>query len=93
MEASRGLAGLVVVKTTCLSDRTMGIELTDKLKERLLLVGDVGVWGSESSLREFGMKLEIYLKIKVKFTRMNIAAMTARRCTRWNPKGRVFGVI
>jgi hypothetical protein len=43
MEATLGRAGLVDVSTMCLSDRTIGIELTDNVKERLLLVGDVGV--------------------------------------------------
>ena len=42
-------AGLVVVKTTCLSFRTIGIELTDKAKERLLLVGEVGLCGASES--------------------------------------------
>lgn len=43
MEAILGRAGLVVVNTTCLSERTIGMELTDSVKDLLLLVGDVGV--------------------------------------------------
>lgn len=53
MEAIFGLAGLVVVSTTCLSDRTIGIELTDSANERLLLVGELGDGGSESSKEEW----------------------------------------
>lgn len=51
MDATFGRAGLDD-KTTCLSDRAMGTELDDNANERLLLVGDVGVWGHESSENE-----------------------------------------
>lgn len=49
IEATFGRAGLVFVSTTCLSVRAIGTEFVDSGSERLLLVGDDGVCGIDSS--------------------------------------------
>lgn len=50
MEATLGRAGLVVVNTMCLSPRAIGIDVADRGIDLLLLVGDEGVWGCDSSI-------------------------------------------
>lgn len=93
IEAIFGLAGLVVVSTTCLSDRTIGIELTDRAKERLLLVGELGDGGSESSMKEWNwIKTEFDLKPPAQPTWWNVTAMTDWSAS-GHPEGRIFGVI
>lgn len=90
MEAIFGLAGLVVVNTTCLSDRTIGIELTDSAKERLLLVGELGDGGSESSeerkwVKNEDKKCEIELK-KRSFTDLKECRYNVRSKCRRAPR-------
>lgn len=51
IEATLGLAGLVDDSTMCLSPLAIGIEVVDNGNDLLLLVGDVGVCGSESSVK------------------------------------------
>lgn len=48
-----GRAGLEFVKTTCFSVRAIGMEFVDNGSDLLLLVGDEGVCGIDSSVKKF----------------------------------------
>lgn len=56
IEATLGRAGLLFVMTMCLSVRPIGIELVDNANDLLLLVGDDGVFGIDSSWTKKGIK-------------------------------------